>query len=204
MGKRNNTIIISGILVAFLLGTIFSSPNYADALPPWANDNLVSIGILDGKIIALEERVDALEAAGPIDDDADGFSPPDDCNDADDTIFPGAAEIADDGIDQDCNGTDTITCFLDGDGDGFGTDSAVTVLAPDGSCDIEQSESTISGDCDDGNPAVSPGEGAWARLPLEVSIECVCTHEFEVGRVGVRHFRVRQQWYRQQWLGSGL
>ena len=28
-------------------------------------------------------------------------------------------EIADDGIDQDCNGFDTVTCFVDGDQDGF-------------------------------------------------------------------------------------
>jgi len=43
MGKRNNSIIISAVLVAFLVGTIFSSPNYANALPPWANDIILSI-----------------------------------------------------------------------------------------------------------------------------------------------------------------
>jgi len=43
MGKRNNSIIISAVLVAFLAGTIFSSPNYALALPPWANDIIQSI-----------------------------------------------------------------------------------------------------------------------------------------------------------------
>jgi len=43
MGKRNNSIIISVVLVAFLVGTIFSPPNYVDAIPPWANDIIQSI-----------------------------------------------------------------------------------------------------------------------------------------------------------------
>ena len=47
----------------------------------------------------------------------------DDCNDNDPTaINPTREEIPDDGIDQDCNGADTITCFVDADQDGFGTD----------------------------------------------------------------------------------
>ena len=67
-----------------------------------------------------------------------------DCNDADDTIFPGAAEVADDGIDQDCNGFDTITCFVDADQDTFG--DTATTLAPDESCDTADMEPTDSTD----------------------------------------------------------
>ncbi len=36
-----------------------------------------------------------------------------DCDDSDDTIYPGAAEILDDDIDQDCNGHDALTCTGD-------------------------------------------------------------------------------------------
>ena len=66
------------------------------------------------------------ETTLPADGDCDdpGESPfATDCDDLDETIFPGAPETADDGIDQDCNGTDTITCYVDADRDGFGTDS---------------------------------------------------------------------------------
>ncbi len=77
-----------------------------------------------------------------------------DCVDTDSSIHPGAVEIPDDGIDQDCSGTDTVTCFVDEDGDGYG--SAITVLAPDGDC-TDAGESTVDTDCDDTDPSIHPG-----------------------------------------------
>ena len=44
--------------------------------------------------------------AGPADADADGVSRSLDCDDADATIRPGAIDVAGDGVDQDCSGTD--------------------------------------------------------------------------------------------------
>ena len=43
---------------------------------------------------------------GPADADADGFTADLDCNDNNASIFPGAAEVKHDGVDQDCNGYD--------------------------------------------------------------------------------------------------
>ncbi|MFA6010877.1 MAG: DUF1566 domain-containing protein, partial [Desulfobacteraceae bacterium] len=43
-----------------------------------------------------------------------------DCNDSNISINPGMTELADDGIDNDCNGLYGFTWYLDSDGDGFG------------------------------------------------------------------------------------
>ena len=77
------------------------------------------------------------EGAAETDSDRDGYSKSDgDCNDEDDTTFPGAPETPEDGVDSNCDGDDDPHPFLDYDEDG------VTVG---------------DGDCNDLNPAVYPG-----------------------------------------------
>ena len=84
-----------------------------------------------------------------------------DCDDSSADIHPGATEISNDGIDQDCDGTDItweITIFYkDADADGYSdeTTEAATVQ-PDGYYEAEDLIATW-GDCDDSNAAVNPG-----------------------------------------------
>ena len=76
-----------------------------------------------------------------LDQDEDGFSVlGGDCNDDDAGIYPGALEVAYDGVDQDCDGMD----LTDVDGDGY-----------DG-------EAVGGPDCDDEDASVNPGESEVA------------------------------------------
>ena len=94
------------------------------------------------------------------DDDRDGNCLygnhlPGDCDDTNPEINWLADDIPGDGIDQDCNGVDSTTCFADNDRDGFG--GTTTLVALDGSCDAISGEVTNSDDCDDDNAATHPG-----------------------------------------------
>ena len=80
-----------------------------------------------------------------------------DCNDNNPNFAPGKTDIPDDGVDQDCNGHDTVTCIVDADKDGFGTSLGTTVLAPDGHCDAAQGEASNTTDCNDADPNTHPG-----------------------------------------------
>ncbi len=80
-----------------------------------------------------------------------------DCNDNDATINPGATEIAGDGVDQNCDGTEV--CYKDADDDGYRPDSTSTVTSTDVDC-TDSGEAVAgdpTGDCDDGNAAINPG-----------------------------------------------
>ena len=75
-----------------------------------------------------------------------------DCDDADPLVYLGAPEIPGDGTSQDCDNQED--CYLDADGDGFG--SSTIVVSADRDCD-DIGESGNMSDCDDDNSDVSPG-----------------------------------------------
>ncbi|MCB9677617.1 MAG: putative metal-binding motif-containing protein [Alphaproteobacteria bacterium] len=76
-----------------------------------------------------------------------------DCDDADPLVHPGADERCND-ADDDCDGqTDEgidQTWYVDADGDGYGGEAA------SGDCEAPPDAAAVDGDCDDGDPAVSP------------------------------------------------
>ena len=76
-----------------------------------------------------------------------------DCNDGDASIYAGAPEVVNDGIDQDCDGLDSAVCWQDGDGDGVGAGPVVS----DPSTCAGAGYVLIDGDCDDAQATASPG-----------------------------------------------
>jgi len=100
---------------------------------------------------------DGLGDACDPDADGDGVNAADgDCDDFDDTVYPGATEVCD-GVDQDCDGVadDGVltTWYLDTDGDGWGQDTtAVEACDPPSANHVDQ-----GGDCDEVDADVNPG-----------------------------------------------
>ena len=81
-----------------------------------------------------------------------------DCNDADGSINPDAAERCD-GVDNDCDGSidgadavDLTEWYADADGDGFGDEDSVQEA-----CDEPSGYTDNARDCDDGDGSINPG-----------------------------------------------
>ncbi len=75
-----------------------------------------------------------------------------DCDDSNGNVYPGAPEDIASGGDQNCDGYEA--CYLDGDGDGFGSSSVTYSL--DISC-MGSNQSVNADDCDDASFETHPG-----------------------------------------------
>lgn len=127
-------------------------------------------------------QIDEIGAIGGsvwyADHDGDGFGDPDvsieacdppsgytsdhtDCNDDDETAYPGAEEICD-GVDNNCNASIDEgleqTWYADSDGDGYGDpDTAISDCDP-GSGYVDNDD-----DCDDSNASTQPGRSDYCN-----------------------------------------
>jgi len=99
----------------------------------------------------------------------------DDCNDDPNNgganIYPGAPEIMGNSIDEDCDGTNL--CFVDLDGDGYGTDVPIASSAP--GC-VGEDVAPIDGDCDDTDATIFPGafEGVADNVDQDCDLMELC------------------------------
>jgi hypothetical protein len=126
----------------------------------------------DDRIDDLDPSLDPSDAPYFYDSDGDGFGTParlschdfgfgwtdesGDCNDGQNSVFPGAVELCN-SRDDDCDGATDESApsapswYVDGDRDGFGTSATVQA------CSRPADASATTGDCDDTRPAVKPG-----------------------------------------------
>jgi hypothetical protein len=132
----------------------------------------VGLAIVLGFITIVASNVENISVSTTrfLDRDGDGYGDPGewctsieertcvvnktDCDDSDDTIHPNAAEICNDTIDQDCNGSDLScsTWYRDFDTDGYGDPNVTTEAANQPAGYTENQE-----DCNDSDASIHPG-----------------------------------------------
>lgn len=103
----------------------------------------------------------------PLDVDGDGFTVVVDCDDHNDTVFPGAPESCGDALDSDCSGdrndpgsAGCVFLYADVDGDGFGTGGPSCLCEPDGDYTAE-----VDGDCAPVDASAFPGQTVFFGAP---------------------------------------
>jgi hypothetical protein len=121
-----------------------ATPDSSTAIP-WYPD-------ADGDLRAQQGSTDIVLSCDMV-EDRSPFAI--DCDDTDPDRYPGNPEVCD-GKDNDCvggvdDGVAIQPAYLDLDGDGYGTGSAVNVCLP------QANYALLGGDCDDSNPAIHPG-----------------------------------------------
>ncbi len=156
------------------VGTVADATDCDDADPGVYPGGVEACGGADEDCDGLVDDADGSVSAGSLaswhpDADGDGYgdaatvvdacdapvghvADASDCDDGDAAIAPGAAEVAADGVDQDCDGSDGCTWYADADGDGYG-DAA----APHEDCGRPAGYAATADDCDDGDASVFPG-----------------------------------------------
>lgn len=108
-------------------------------------------------LIALLSMVQIAVAASPahadvVDDDHDSYTSDVDCDDTDPDVFPGAAEVIGDGVDQDCDATEIW--YDDSDEDGSRTTTTFEGSVSEPAAAGRESDPI---DCDDEHASVHPG-----------------------------------------------
>lgn len=112
----------------------------------------------------------------------------DDCNDSDGTIHPGAPEVCNGGVDDDCDpstaeGAPTMY-YADCDRDTYAEDGAEiasscgTPTSPPAAC-ATGGWAVRTGDCDDAEPLAHPGQTAWFTTPHGTSYDYDCNGRSE-------------------------
>ncbi len=100
----------------------------------------------------IDESCQGVDTKCVVDEDCDGYSAADDCDDSNPTIHPGAPEICNDGIKQNCNNQAAdegcVPCDLDGDG--------WERMEPASGCPDKNDTKSGEIDCDDNDSGVHP------------------------------------------------
>ncbi len=135
-------------------------------MSPRSSRGAISIALLLIGCVTEEPAVEADAGRGSpdVDEDGDGHGADVDCDDDDPAVNPAAIDICDDGVDQDCSGTDARCDVQDDDADGFpvgaGDFDDQDCDGADLSCgDADQDRDGVTpnqGDCDDDDAAIGP------------------------------------------------